>query len=71
MSGIPGLIFQQFGWTVVIAVAENILENTEKHQHAARIPLMGPLKDPDTDVWTAIGTALANAFIQALAPGFE
>lgn len=58
-------------WTVVIAVAENILENTERHQHAARIPLMGPLKDPDTDVWTAIGTAVANAFIRALAPGFE
>lgn len=58
-------------WSLVIEIAEEILENTDEHQHAARIPLSGPLPDPDTDVWTALGTALRNAFVRALAPGFE
>ena len=58
-------------WAVVIAIAEDLLENTEKHQHAARIPLKGPLPNPNTDVWTALATALSNAFVRALAPGFE
>lgn len=58
-------------WGVVIELAEDILENDELHRHAARIPVRGELADPNTDVWTAIGTALRNAFISALAPGFE
>lgn len=60
-----------FFWGVLVEVAEEILENTELHQHAARIPLSGDLGDPDADVWTAIGTALKNAFVSALSPGFE
>lgn len=60
-----------FFWGVLIELAEDILENNELQQHAARIPLSGDLGDPDADVWTAIGTALKNAFISALAPGFE
>lgn len=59
-----------FFWGVVVGLAEDILENTELDQHAARIPLSGDLDDPDADVWTAIGSALSNAFIGALAPGF-
>lgn len=58
-------------WGLVVEAAEEVLENTDHHQHAARIPLRGPLDDPDTDVWTALGTALRNAFVRALAPGFE
>lgn len=58
-------------WSLVIELAEELLENTDEHQHAARIPLKGPLPDPDTDVWTTLGTALRNAFVRALAPGFE
>lgn len=58
-------------WSLVLEIAEELLENTQEHQHAARIPLSGPLQDPDSDVWTALGTALRNAFVRALAPGFE
>ncbi len=58
-------------WAMLIGAALDILENTEERQHAARIPLTGALIDPDTDIWTAIGTALTNAFVNALAPGFE
>lgn len=58
-------------WGAVVKLAENILENEELAQHAARIPLSGDIEQPEVDVWTAIGTALRNAFIGALAPGFE
>lgn len=58
-------------WSLVSEIAEDLLENTEENQHAARIPLSGPLADPDADVWTTLATALRNAFIRALAPGFE
>lgn len=55
---------------VLVKVAENILENSELQQHAARFPISGPLERLDTDVWTAIGTALRNAFVRAMVPGF-
>lgn len=58
-------------WGAVVKLAEDILENEELKQHAARIPLSGELDEPEVDVWTAIGTALRNAFIRGLTPGFE
>lgn len=58
-------------WGLLIEAAEDILENSELKQHAARLPISGELGDLDTDVWTAIGTALRNAFISAMVPGFE
>lgn len=58
-------------WSAVADLAEEVLENDDKRQHAARIPIRGPLDDPDANVWSALGSALANAFIRALAPGFD
>lgn len=58
-------------WGVMIEVAEEVLENSALDQHAARLPISGELDDLDTDVWTAIGTALRNAFVSAMVPGFE
>jgi hypothetical protein len=58
-------------WGLMVEAAEDILENPGLKQHAARLPIRGELVDPDTDVWTALGTALRNAFIRAMVPGFE
>jgi hypothetical protein len=57
-------------WKAVVPAAEFVLENGDKSQHAARIPIKGTLEDPKTDAWTVIITALRNAFVQALLPGF-
>jgi hypothetical protein len=57
-------------WQLVTKTAELILENEEEHQHAARLPLSGPLPEPNVDVWSTVGSALANAFINPIAPGF-
>ncbi len=53
----------------LVGVGADLLQG-ERGQ-AARIPLEGTFEDPDVDVWGAIGSALRNAFIQALVPGLE
>jgi Domain of Unknown Function (DUF748) len=58
-------------WSVVVPVAEFVLKNGEKDQQAAIVPISGQVTDPHSDTWTVIGTALRNAFIRALAPGFD
>ncbi len=58
-------------WSVVVPVTEWVLKNGEKDQQAAIIPITGEVGDPHSDTWTVVGTALSNAFIRALAPGFD
>jgi hypothetical protein len=58
-------------WSVVVPVAESVLKNSEKDQHAAMVPINGVVDDPKTDLWTIAGTALGNAFIRAIVPGFD
>ncbi len=58
-------------WSVVVPVAEWVLKNGEKDQQAAIVPIAGKVNDPHSDMWTVITTALGNAFIRALAPGFD
>jgi hypothetical protein len=58
-------------WSLVVPVAHFVLKNDDKDQHAAIIPIDGIIDDPRTDVWTIVETALSNAFIKALIPGFD
>gem|GEM_PF-5211291 len=57
-------------WKAVVPIAENILENSDKSQHAAVIPLDGPLEDPNTDNWDVMVSILTHAFIRAIVPGY-
>jgi len=65
-EGVPNLI-----WQGIVEAAASILENQEQDQAATRIPLGGRLKDPKVGVWSALGSLLQNAFIQALRRGLE
>jgi hypothetical protein len=58
-------------WSVVVPVAEYVLKNGEKDQQAAIIPIKGEVSDPHSNLWRVVGSALSNAFIRALAPGFD
>ncbi|HET9448258.1 MAG TPA: DUF748 domain-containing protein, partial [Steroidobacteraceae bacterium] len=54
-------------WEGLVDVAADILENREKDQVAARIPLSGAIENPNTDLFATIGSVLRNAFVSAFA----
>lgn len=58
-------------WRAVVPVAENVLDNDAKDQHAARVPLEGTVDQPGSDLWAVVGSTLGNAFVRALLPGFD
>jgi hypothetical protein len=66
-----GHIATKLFWSVVVPVAEYVLKNGEKDQQAAIVPITGQVTDPHSSMWTIVGTALKNAFIRALVPGFD
>ncbi len=57
-------------WKAAVPIAENILENDHENQHAAVIPLDGPLESPNTNTWDVLVSIVSNAFIRAIVPGF-
>lgn len=58
-------------WQGVVDVASEVLEDQSRDQAATRIPFSGQLDSPDVDVWSALGSLLKNAFIEALRRGLE
>jgi hypothetical protein len=58
-------------WEGIVDVAADILENREKDQVAARIPLSGTIENPDADLFATIGSVLRNAFVSAFARSLE
>jgi hypothetical protein len=38
---------------------------------ATKVDISGPLKNINVDPWQAIGQFIANAFINAIVPGFD
>jgi hypothetical protein len=58
-------------WQGIVGTAASILENPKKDQTATRIPIGGRLDNPEVGVWSALGSLLKNAFIQALTRGLE
>jgi hypothetical protein len=55
----------------VVDVASEVLEDQERDQAASRITFSGRLDAPDIDIWSAIGSLLKNAFIEALQRGLD
>jgi uncharacterized protein involved in outer membrane biogenesis len=58
-------------WEGIIDVAAKILENDEKDQVAARIPISGTIEHPDTNLLATIGSVMHNAFVAAFARSLE
>ena len=58
-------------WRLAGVVAENILPNDDTNALAARIPIVGRYDQPHTDTWTIISSALSNAFLSPILPGYE
>lgn len=61
----------RLAWEAIVGGAAKILENKPTGRIATVIPIEGRFKDQNIDYWTAIGTLMKNAFIQAIRPGFE
>ena len=58
-------------WEGIIDVAAKVLENPEKDQVAARIPISGTIEHPDTNLLATIGSVMHNAFVAAFARSLE
>lgn len=65
-ESVPNLI-----WQGIVGTAAAIVQNQKKDQSAMRIPINGRLENPEVGVWSALGSLLKNAFIQALHRGLE
>lgn len=58
-------------WAGILDVTTEILENDEKKQDAARVPLSGPIENPDIGILPTITSTLRNAFVSAFARSLE
>ena len=58
-------------WEAIVGTVADIFTNHPKHQFATKIPLQGNVKGPVPDVWSALGSVVRNAFIQALHPALD
>lgn len=58
-------------WEGFAGTAADVFKNHSKDQVATKVPFHGDLKEPDTNLWYAIGSVLRNAFIQALQPAID
>lgn len=58
-------------WEGFVGTAADVLTNHKKDQLATKVPFHGALKEPDTNLWYAVGSVLRNAFIQALQPAID
>jgi len=68
-QGAQGDLATRLFWSLVVPVAEELLENDDAQQQAAIIPISGNLSRPDIGVVETIVTALANSFLRAILPG--
>ena len=58
-------------WEAIVGVLSEGFRNHPHDQLAAQIPISGSFTDVHTDLWSATGSLLKNAFIRALLPTFE
>jgi hypothetical protein len=58
-------------WQGVADLASELLEDQSRDRAAMRIPFKGSFDEPKADVWSAIGSLVRNAFVQALRRGLE
>ena len=58
-------------YEMVIGGAAKLLKNRSTQQVATKVDISGPVSTPNVDPWQAIGQFIANAFINAIVPGFD
>jgi len=58
-------------WEGLVGTVGEVFRNQNRDQVATKIQFKGNIKNPDTEVWTAIYNVLENAFIQALQPSID
>lgn len=58
-------------WQGLADAVGELLEDQDKDRIASRVPFEGRLDNPEADVWSALGSLLKNAFIEALRRGLE
>jgi hypothetical protein len=63
-------LFQQLYEAAVGGVGE-VLEHLPRPEAAPKVDLAGPLENPQTGTWQALGDLMQQAFFKAIVPGFE
>lgn len=58
-------------YELVIGGAAKLLKNRSTQRVATKVDISGPVNTPNVDPWQAIGQFLANAFVNAIVPGFD
>jgi hypothetical protein len=55
----------------VVGAVAAVLKNKKTEDVATKVPVKGGFEDPKIGVWSAVVSALRNAFVEALRPSFE
>jgi hypothetical protein len=58
-------------WEAIVGGGAELLEDQSEDQQAARIPIRGAAREPDVGFWPALGSAVRNAFVDALPEKLE
>jgi len=58
-------------WEALVSGLLEVFKNRSEDDVAARIPITGSSKKPRGEFWPALGSALSNAWIEALKPRLE
>lgn len=58
-------------YELLIGGAAKLLKNRKTQQVATKVDISGPVNTPNVDPWQALGQFLANAFVNAIVPGFD
>ncbi|MGA2582043.1 MAG: DUF748 domain-containing protein [Tepidisphaeraceae bacterium] len=61
----------QFFWQAVLGVTTGVLKNQPHDQFGTLIPFTGDMTKPNTDILSAVGNVLYNAFIRAYLPRLQ
>jgi len=61
----------QFFWQALLGVTTGVLTNQQRDQFGTLIPFTGDMSSPNTDLLSAIGNILRNAFVRAYLPRLE
>jgi hypothetical protein len=67
----PGEGWLELAWEGFVGAIAEVLQNQPEEQQGARIPIEGSLEQPRGGVLPAVGSALWNAFVQALPSRLE
>jgi hypothetical protein len=61
----------QFFWQALLGVTSGVLKNQPRDQFGTLIPFTGDLSQPNTDILSAVGNVLRNAFVRAYLPRLQ